>query len=73
MNETLVTIHDYYKAFSTVELDARVRFFTLPCMFIGLHRFRAIVSPFVLLQWGLDFLTRRRGVRVLSEELRLRT
>jgi hypothetical protein len=37
MNETLVAIHDYYKAFSTLELNACAPFFTLPCMFIGLQ------------------------------------
>lgn len=31
----LAAIHDYYKAFSTLELDACVPFFTVPCMFIG--------------------------------------
>lgn len=36
MNEMLVAIHDYYKAFSTLELDACAPCFTLPCMFIGL-------------------------------------
>jgi hypothetical protein len=35
MNEALLAIHDYYKAFSTLELDACVPFFTVPCMFIG--------------------------------------
>jgi hypothetical protein len=35
MNEALTAIHDYYKAFSTLELDACVPFFSLPCMFIG--------------------------------------
>ena len=37
MNETLVATHDYYKAFSTLDLDACVPFFTRPCMFIGLQ------------------------------------
>lgn len=35
MQEPLGAIHDYYKAFSTLELNACVPFFTLPCMFIG--------------------------------------
>jgi hypothetical protein len=35
MHEALVAIHDYYKAFSTLELDACAPFFTVPCMFIG--------------------------------------
>jgi hypothetical protein len=35
MHEALAAIHDYYKAFSTLELDACVPFFTVPCMFIG--------------------------------------
>jgi|SRR5215475_11154939 len=37
MNEMLVAVHDYYKAFSTLELDVCVTFFTLPCMFVGLR------------------------------------
>jgi hypothetical protein len=37
MNEALVAIHDYYKAFSTLELDACALFLTVPCMFIGLR------------------------------------
>ena len=36
MNEALAAIHDYYKAFSTLELDDCVPYFTRPCMFIGL-------------------------------------
>jgi ketosteroid isomerase-like protein len=35
MNEALIAIHDYYKAFSTLELDTCAPFFTLPCMFIS--------------------------------------
>jgi hypothetical protein len=37
MHESLVAIHDYYKAFSTLELDSCAPFFTLPSMFIGLQ------------------------------------
>ena len=44
MNETLVAIHDYYKAFSTLDLDACVPFFTLPSMFIGLRGTFAVAS-----------------------------
>jgi hypothetical protein len=35
MNDPVAAIHDYYKAFSTLELDDCARFFTWPCMFIG--------------------------------------
>ena len=35
MNDALNAIHDYYRAFSTLELDACVPFFSLPCMFIS--------------------------------------
>src|SRR5438876_11923193 len=44
MTEPLVAIHDYYNAFSTLELDACVPFFTLPCMFIGLRGTFAVTS-----------------------------
>lgn len=44
MNETLVAIYDYYKAFSTLELNACAPFFTLPCMFIGLKGTFAVAS-----------------------------
>ena len=37
MNDALVVIQNYYKAFSTLDLDACVPFFTLPCMFVGLR------------------------------------
>ena len=37
MSELLLAIHDYYNAFSSLELDACLPFFTLPCMFIGLR------------------------------------
>ena len=35
MNEALVAIHAYYKAFSTLDLDACAPLFALPCMFVG--------------------------------------
>ena len=35
MNEPLAAICDYYKAFSTLALDACTPFFTRPCLFIG--------------------------------------
>ena len=44
MNEALVAIHDYYKAFSTLDLDACVPFFTRPCMFIGLQGTFAVAN-----------------------------
>jgi hypothetical protein len=44
MNEALLAIHDYYKAFSTLDLDACVPFFTLPCMFIGLRSTFAVAN-----------------------------
>lgn len=44
MKEPLVAIHDYYKAFSTLELDACLPFFTLPCMFIGLRGTFAVAN-----------------------------
>ena len=44
MNEPLVAIHDYYKAFSTLELDACAPFFTRPCMFIGLQGTFAVAN-----------------------------
>ena len=44
MTEPLVGIHDYYNAFSTLELDACLPFFTLPCMFIGLRGTFAVMS-----------------------------
>jgi hypothetical protein len=44
MTETLVAIHDYYKAFSTLELEACLPFFTLPCMFIGLRGTFAVAN-----------------------------
>jgi ketosteroid isomerase-like protein len=44
MNEALVAIHDYYKAFSTLDLDAYARFFTVPCMFIRLRGTFAVAN-----------------------------
>jgi len=44
MNEALAAIHNYYKAFSTLDLDACVPFFTLPCMFIGLRGTFAVAN-----------------------------
>jgi len=44
MNEALVAIHEYYKAFSTLDLDACAPFFTLPCMFIGLRGTFAVAN-----------------------------
>src|SRR5215471_19051458 len=44
MHEPLVAIHDYYKAFSTLELNACVPFFTVPCMFIGLQGTFAVAN-----------------------------
>ena len=44
MNEMVSAIHDYYKAFSRLELDACAPFFTLPCMFIGLRGTFAVAN-----------------------------
>lgn len=44
MNEMVAAIHDYYNAFSTLELDACAPFFTLPCMFIGLRGTFAVTN-----------------------------
>jgi len=44
MNEPLDAIHNYYIAFSTLDLDACVPFFTLPCMFLGLRRTFAVAN-----------------------------
>ena len=44
MNDGLEAIHDYYRAFSTLELDACMPFFTLPCMFIGLQGTFAVAN-----------------------------
>ena len=44
MNEALVAIHDYYKAFSTLNLDACAPFFSVPCMFIGLRGTFAVAN-----------------------------
>jgi hypothetical protein len=44
MTETLVAIHGYYKAFSTLELEACLPFFTRPCMFIGLRGTFAVAN-----------------------------
>ena len=44
MNEALAAIRDYYKAFSTLELDACAPFFAVPCMFIGLRGTFAVAN-----------------------------
>jgi hypothetical protein len=44
MNESVAAIHAYYEAFSTLELDACVPFFTMPCMFIGLQGTFAVAN-----------------------------
>ena len=44
MNDALGAIHDYYKAFSTLDLDACLPFFTLPCMFVGQQGTYAVAS-----------------------------
>jgi hypothetical protein len=44
MHEALVAVHNYYKAFSTLELNACAPFFTLPCMFIGLQGTFAVAN-----------------------------
>jgi hypothetical protein len=44
MSELLLAIHDYYNAFSSLDLDACLPFFTLPCMFIGLRGTFAVTS-----------------------------
>src|SRR6516225_7921028 len=44
MNETLVAIQDYDKAFSTLELDAGAPFFSRPCLFIGLQGTFAVAN-----------------------------
>jgi hypothetical protein len=44
MDKPLVAIHDYYKAFSTLELNAFAPFFNLPCMFIGLQGTFAVAN-----------------------------
>lgn len=44
MNDALVAIQNYYTAFSTLEVDACVPFFTLPCMFVGLQGTFAIAN-----------------------------
>lgn len=44
MNGSLAAIHNYYKAFSTLDLDACVPFFTLPCLFIGLRGTFAVAN-----------------------------
>lgn len=60
MNEALVAIHDYYKAFSTLELEACAPFFTLPCMFIGLRGTFAVANREDLAR-VLEIV--RRGIR----------
>jgi hypothetical protein len=44
MDAAIVAIRDYYKAFSTLELDACVPFFTRPCVFIGLQGTFAVAN-----------------------------
>jgi hypothetical protein len=44
MHDALVAIRDYYKALSTLELDACAPFFTRPCMFIGLQGTFAVAN-----------------------------
>jgi len=44
MNDALNAIHDYYRAFSTLQLDACVPFFSLPCMFISPQGTRAVAN-----------------------------
>ena len=44
MNEMLVVIQDYYKVFSTLELDACAPFFARPCLFIGLRGTFAVAN-----------------------------
>ena len=44
MTEMLAAIHGYYKAFRTLELEACLPFFTLPCMFIGLRGTFAVAN-----------------------------
>lgn len=44
MSEPLIAIREYYKAFSTLDLDACLPFFTLPCMFIGLRGTFAVAN-----------------------------
>jgi len=44
MNDVLAAIHDYYKAFSTLDLDACLPFFTLPCRFVGLRGTFAVAN-----------------------------
>jgi hypothetical protein len=45
MNAALVAIHDYYKAFSTLDLNACAPFFTQPCMLIGRQGTFAVATP----------------------------
>ena len=44
MNDALAAIRDYYKAFSTLELNACLPFFTQPCMFVGLQGTFAVAN-----------------------------
>jgi hypothetical protein len=44
MHETVLTIHNYYKAFSTLDLNACAPFFTLPCMFVGFEGTFAVAN-----------------------------
>ena len=44
MNDALDAIQDYYKAFSTLDLDACAPFFALPCMFVGLQGTFAVAN-----------------------------
>ena len=38
MDAALTVIHDYYRAFSTLDAEACAPFFALPCLFLGLER-----------------------------------
>lgn len=44
MSDALVAIQNYYKAFSTLDVDACVPFFALPCMFVGLNGTFAVAN-----------------------------
>jgi hypothetical protein len=51
MNEPLVAIHDYYKALSTLDLNACASFFTLPCMFVLLQGTFPVYKRDELFSW----------------------
>ncbi len=44
MKDALDAIHQYYKAFSTLDLDTCVPFFALPCMFVGFQGTFAVAN-----------------------------